>query len=476
MDIMLAAIIFFTDFGVLLLCQIVYGKNEKYREGMVFGVHIPEDAMNQACVQKICRKNHKRWKIFFWCSLILAGLISLATFAGMEMFLVLLIWVIWVFLYTAAVYVLIQIPHREMYRLKLEKGWIHEPSRHSVYIDTNLSKESGHMALSWRWHLLFLLVTLCAGIWLMQTFHWRMADNVGWILLVVTLFDGVLFLVLHLWIVDRRNVVYSRSSEVNLAVNRAVKRAWSLGFLAAAGMNSIAWIYMAVQLAGNNWVNTEAYMVYAFLQCMAAVLLILPLLPLAERKRKLLYQNAETIEVDDDEYWQHGWYSNPHDPKLLVQDRLNSMNYSFNMAHRSARIITGALMVLTVGVLVWISGLMLQLQNAEVTFTMEGTKAETAAAGYSCSFDTRDIEAVELIAGLPDERFVRTNGASTDKCSFGHFRGKETGKCMMFLFKGYEPVLKITLPEQTVYVNSKDSAKTRQWYEALELAWAANRR
>ena len=68
--------------------------------------------------------------------------------------------------------------------------------------------------------------------------------------------------------------------------------------------------------------------------------------------------------------------------------------------------------------------------------------ASFEAAGYDSEFNIDEIVSVSLIDELPDEDYIRTNGGSTDKVNIGHFRGKETGKCMMFLFKGYTPILK----------------------------------
>ena len=37
----------------------------------------------------------------------------------------------------------------------------------------------------------------------------------------------------------------------------------------------------------------------------------------------------------------------------------------------------------------------------------------------------------------------------------------------MFLYSGYEPILEIKLKELTVYVNSKNSEDTEEWYRLL---------
>ena len=68
---------------------------------------------------------------------------------------------------------------------------------------------------------------------------------------------------------------------------------------------------------------------------------------------------------------------------------------------------------------------------------------------------------------LPDERFTRTNGGSTEKVNIGHFRGRETGKCMMFLYNDCTPVLEIRLDDMTVFANSRDPQETERWLDML---------
>ena len=76
---------------------------------------------------------------------------------------------------------------------------------------------------------------------------------------------------------------------------------------------------------------------------------------------------------------------------------------------------------------------------------------------------------INLSDALPEDDYVRTNGGSTDKVNIGYFRGKETGKCMMFLYKDCTPVLEIRLENgMTVYANSREEKDTEDWYDMLE--------
>jgi len=40
---------------------------------------------------------------------------------------------------------------------------------------------------------------------------------------------------------------------------------------------------------------------------------------------------------------------------------------------------------------------------------------------------------------------------------------------MMFLYREATPILKITLPEQVVFVNSEQAGEVQTWYKELEI-------
>ncbi len=74
---------------------------------------------------------------------------------------------------------------------------------------------------------------------------------------------------------------------------------------------------------------------------------------------------------------------------------------------------------------------------------------------------------IQLIDSIPEDRFLKTNGLSTDKNNVGHFKGWETGKCMMFLYKKESPILKIQLKNSLVFINSDQEGKVQTRYEQL---------
>ncbi len=68
---------------------------------------------------------------------------------------------------------------------------------------------------------------------------------------------------------------------------------------------------------------------------------------------------------------------------------------------------------------------------------------------------------------LAGRRFRRINGLSDSRQLLGKFKGEESGKAMFYIRRGETPVLKIKLPEYTVFINSEESGKVQEWYEEL---------
>ena len=99
--------------------------------------------------------------------------------------------------------------------------------------------------------------------------------------------------------------------------------------------------------------------------------------------------------------------------------------------------------------------------------SIDGNQVTVRSAEYGISFDKKEIEDAELLEDLPEEDFVRINGLSDSRQLLGKFKGEESGKAMFYIRRGETPVLKIKLPEYTVFVNSEESGKVQEWYEEL---------
>lgn len=439
------------------------------------GVHIPADCVHDPEVEEISKKHEKAWKLFQWSNLAVSLIVCFLCFWDLLIFMI--IWTIWILEYVAGTYYLIIIPHRRMYRLKLRRGWINENSRRLVRIDTAVSAASEKLALNWKWHLPVLFAT-AATIFLMFGIRQRYGmetaeERVFWIVYGTGVGLCILFMALHIGIASQANRVYSENSQVNLAVNMITKRAWTKGLVFASWTNGAAWIFLSVVyfISGPNlpgWV----YAVYTAFLTLSGAVLVIPIALSIGKKNRILEMDQEPYFTDDDEYWKNGWYNNPGDRHILVQDRFNSMNYTFNFGRPGVKKAVAVLYALTIisipAVIIWCASLMAAFDRAEVNVTEKNGVYLAEAAGYECKFSRDEICSAELIDALPDDNYTRTNGGSTEQVNIGHFRGKETGKCMMFLYKDCVPLLEIHLDNgTTLFLNSREQGKTEEWYKMM---------
>lgn len=98
---------------------------------------------------------------------------------------------------------------------------------------------------------------------------------------------------------------------------------------------------------------------------------------------------------------------------------------------------------------------------------IEKTQVSVRSAEYGITFEREDIREIELLEDLPEEEFRRTHGLSDSRQLLGKFQGEETGKAMFYVHRGETPILKIELPEYTVFITSEDEETVQMWYEEL---------
>ncbi len=471
-----------TDLITVLAVKITYGKKERYSRGMVLGVQIPEEAADSEEVRRLCGNYRRRGGLFQWINLAAGCAVCFVCFFSINAFL--LIWCLWFAEYLGGTYYFIIHYHREMYRLKRKNGWIRQNSPAPVRVDMKTAAASDKMPVSRRWHLISAAFLAASAAILLQTVFsagspqgGTSADGIPQIssaagemllFLLIGAGEALFFFLMHLWIARRANAVYSGDSRVNFEANRALKRAMTAGMAVSSIVSCAVTAFTVFFLSRFAWISDSLLIVYIAGQMLSALLLLVILFYARSKKAALLSEDPEPVVADDDEYWKKGWYSNPHDRRLFVQDRMNDLNYSMNMAHPASKVIltvTALLIASCVLVLLFVTSV---FSTAEVEFHADGENVRIEGAFYSCEFQRPEIASVRLIDALPKERFRRTNGGETEEYAIGHFRGEETGRCMMFLYKDETPILEIKGKKQIVFVNSRQSAETERWYNELE--------
>lgn len=465
MNIVLFIVFLLTDLLMSVIFIVVYGKKDVYKDGMILAVHIPPEEVENEEVKAIITSYKKIFKHYNFWNLLAGIAVCFLCFYNFTAFIIL--WMIWLLVYIFAGTGIIYYNHYKMYQLKMNNGWVLAQNTHVVHIDTAVSAQTDKLPVSHWWQLPVALCFVASfalpavrSYWVSETLDCIFPST---ILVTICLFWG-----LHLWFSYRKNTVYSMDSSVNLSLNRMEKHTWSVLLLTINYLSLFGWLYLVLKIQITNWLSAMDYFIFIGLQMIPAIILIVGIIYITKRKQAILAMDSEPVVVDDDEYWKYGWYSNPNDSSFMVSDRLCSTNYSINMAKPSAKVFMIVSAFIVTASLVFVIILMSLFDHVNVQCTITDNQASFQAVMYHTEIPRKDIESVKILDALPDDDFMRTNGGSTDQYLIGHFSGKKTGKCMLYLYRQYTPVLEIKTANETVYVNSKDKADVEKWYQELE--------
>lgn len=464
-----AVFIFFSllDLSMVGLCSYCYSGKEKYREGMILGVHVPPNAEEDEAAAPLIQKYRNGFRRSQRLNLAAGILIPAVCFLSMGIFIPL--WTLWC-LEFCGFYVFYPMSyHRKMYALKLERQWFSEDPHHSTAADTRVSAMSDRFPVSWKWHLPALAVGI--GLWIFPSLRSTLtASSLGMIFAAACILLPAIFLLLHLCLANQKNQVYSQDSTVNEKLNRIQKRTWTGALVAADYASLTAGLYICARLLFGQELYFWDYIIYSTIDLLGAAAVITAVVIIHQRRRAVLEQDSHPLITDDDEYWKNGWYSNPNDRHLFVEDRMCSTSYSINMAHPAAKWWIGTAVVLctaaVAGALI-LSVFLMDLDYSDTELTVRGNEVTVSYSFYDCSFSLQDIQSVELLDKLPNDDFSRENGGDTEKLLVGYFEGAETGDVMMFLYKKETPLIRIDLPGQTVFLNSDVEGQTEEWYQLL---------
>lgn len=461
---MLFLIFLFVDLSVVGIFYAVYGRRRTYSEGMLMGVHLPESAASGEEVGRLMERYHARTKRFYFWNL--AAVILMGGLCFWRESVSIIVWSVGLLEMCIGAIVLLNRTHRKLYDLKVERGWIGSTGSRIMAADTKTAAQSAESGIRPRWHILFFMLILLPCLF-PRVREYLNGDEGGWILLLCSLAVGAAFGVLHAALLRMPNKVYSEDSGLNLEVNRMQKNVWSWIMTGCGFFNAAAYLSVILSMNDEAWISSGAYIVYVVLEGIPIVFFLLGFLYIQHRKERLLAQNTAPLYTDDDVYWKNGWYSNPNDKRVFVQDWACSWNYTVNMARPAGKAWMAAGIAVTAVFLIWLCVEMVKIDFVPIRMEVQEDGISITSGYTDLSLSYGEILGVRLIDELPEDEYRRTNGVSDSRQNIGRFKGKETGKCRMFLYTGYEPILEIDTEDGPVYINSETDGETENWYEEI---------
>lgn len=453
-----------TNIIVVACMQFAYHVCGKYRDHMLLGVTFSQEQAEDGEVKAIAAQFQKQFRI---CCMIgyISGILVIFLFWG-YMSIALIAYLFWIFGYIfLAQHMYIKF-HKKMYRLKKEKGYTCGNSVREISVDTQLSRLKDTMPVSADWFLPSLIVPLLP--WCSGAFRQYAAQNHRDVLLIysVILLVKICYYCVYVLFARKRSVVYSQNSDINIACNRSSKRGYSIVFVTLSFFDSISFLFLLWDMGGIGYMSAVSLVIFVVIQSMIALTCLFSFYLIPSKQKQLLKEKAETVLVDEDEYWESGFYNNPEDNRLFVTDRQSSANMTLNYGKKSAWVLTIGILVGTFVAMLWASVELLRLDFVPARYQV-AESFRIMAPCYSKEIAFSQIQSIRLLDELPDIRLSKQNGAATEQYALGKFYNRGKGVCYLYIYYGYSPVVELELADMTVYFNSKEEGVTEECYEQL---------
>lgn len=442
----------FTNIFVVGCLHAAYWQTLKYRDGIILNVTLKEEQVKEPEAEKIVSE----YKLALIKAMAIGYITAILVILPMKWYISiwLILYMLWMFGFIAVVQWVYTKYHKKLYQLKKEKGYVCGKAVKEITIDTKLSIAKSKMAVS---PLYFLIPVLIAVLPLLnENLRNLLAEDLqmAWIILGTIALTKVLYIFMYYLFVKQRSVVYSENSEINIACNRVSKRGFSILFIAASTLDSIGYLAVFWDLISFQYISFLSVIVLIAMQFGIVAILFITLIQIKKKRDEIKTMDNSVIVVDEDEYWEKGYYYNPIDRRLFVPSRGGGMNIGFNMAKKSARIINGIFLLGMAFVILWTSVIVLRLDFVETKYIVEDN-LQIAAPSYSQTVEFEDIIAVKLIEKLPDVKMSKDSGAATDQYSIGRFRIRNQGNCWLYIYHNNTPIVEVQTKEGTIYFNSK---------------------
>ena len=473
MNILLLVIIGISNLIMCLVFWSVIGKIVKYKNGMVLGMHIDPDKLEDPDLLALVDRYKKKLNLFK-LALVSGSIITLVmTWVDISFFIIVyMTWLVFVIGYYQYLSVFCM---RDMYRLKENKGWLTKGSS-LVKVDTSVSSMVDKIKIHPLVHLPFMLVythllidTLIGGkIFISVTKGMLPSDYQDFrfacmIILAIGLVMSLFFLFIHIIYGDRKNQVYCEDSKINYMANRLDKLYWSRACLIGDVMVFLTNAYILYRLYKNVWLYDIDFGIYIGGLVISSIVVVFVAKIVNTKKDDILSQAKNIEYMDDDYYWRKGWYSNPNDKRLLVPSRLNSMNQEFNMAKKSAIVINAVLILIILGtVLVCLVPI-----DKNVMVREDKDYISIKSGMYETEFKRSDIKGLDLVDNLEDDSYIRTNGISAGEINIGRFRGKKSGRLDLYINSSKRPLVRIRLKDRQVFISGDKNKSPEKIYRII---------
>ena len=424
--------------------------NAHWQKGLLFGVTVPETALELPAVQALIRRFQRE-----------TDLLALAmVLVYIPLFFLHTAWILvtfWMFLLYAAI-TLPFLPglkaHRQMKQLKKEQGWAVTPPLRLRVVDTNASAASLPKPIG-LWTLVLPLVISLAPLFLPG----QAAAARG-----VVLSDALVIVVCWAagrWTFRRKGEMVTADTALNQTLQRVRRIYWDR-----------FWRFMLWGCAGLNFLmGTVRSIGIAVMGSLAFLILLMGgtlWMELRLRRTQERLTKDATALADEDDVWLLGsLYYNPADTRVMVAKRLG-LGSTINLATPIGKWTMAILIVIMVGSL-FVGPAMGVVDSIPTELELRGDPPATLVAShgksekYTISVDR--ITDVQLRDALPE--CSRTNGTGLDHYLEGDFYVTGEGQAYFCLDPTDAVFLRVEANGVTYWFTGDSAEETQAVAQAL---------
>lgn len=457
-------ILMITNLFVVGCMHFAYGKAGKYENNMVLGVTLSGEQFSDKDVQNLVNRFKNVFKKTIIIGYVTAVLINIPMKWYVSIWLIL--YLLWMFGYIAVIELVYMKYHKKLYDIKKQKGYTFGTAVYEVTVDTRLSQLKNKMPIS-KWWFVLAFTPVVAPL-ASENFRKHMTADLETFGMIygVILLTKCAYIFLYYLFGKKKSQVYSKNSEINIACNRMIKRGYSIIFVVASFVDSFSFFLLLWDEMSMGYMTEVSLVLFIILQMGIVSGLVYGMYAVKKKADEVLQQDEEKYMVDEDEFWKSGFYYNPKDNRMFVQDRQNGMNMTFNMAKKSSWIITIGVGIGTLVMLAWVSIDILRLDFVETRYEV-GENFYINAPSYGQVIEFDEIKSVKLLEELPEVKMSKQSGAATDKYAMGKFRIRNQGICYLYIYKGYSPIIELETEETKIYFNSREDGVIEECYQKL---------
>ncbi len=448
---------------LLIIAHDIYHKAGKRKGNMILGVFMIEEGFQNKSARRIIKGYQVIWQ--WWEITAIISLIPVLLVCKLYVSIGVFVFFIWCLLLLGGGQLIFNSFHRELYYLKQRNQWFYEKKLHLSIAADQVERLKEKRVLS---DLSFIPIFLAGFIPLFYPECRAYLQKESYHMIVI-LFPFVIDLIILgcFYHFVRKENGKKRDGKIQTAYIQMEQCYWSYGWVWAGAFNTVANLMLQWNLMNGERIFPVNIWSYALVQSVSVGILFYTWYRIKVKKEEIKFMDLQPKMVDDDEYWVQGYYDNPYDDRILVNDRIR-IGSCINMGKSIGRKISfGSAIIMIMGVL-GILILLFQIDFMPFQIFIQGDKVSIQTGGYDLDVPISEIKTVMIKENLRGVSYTKEDGKETERYLLGDFQIEGMGLCRTYIYKDKEEVLYIETEDKKIFFNTEKEEVVREVYERLK--------